>query len=359
MNAELAVKLKQLAGIYQGRQVNGLLIEKQNNISWLLRGRSHVNLAAVNGVCSLLLNHDGFYLITDSIEKERLLTEELQEGNVQVRDYPWYDGEARRRLIAALTDNCYLTDEQVEAAIKPLRLKMSTAEIALYKGIGADLGRVMEEVCFAVSPGLSELQVAGLLAHQCLERNLEPVVNLVAADERVFRFRHPLPTARYINDYLMMVLGVRRCGLICCITRLISFKTVPPELERKRDAVALINTAAVSQTRPGAVTGQIFEAMLQKYAATGFAEEWKLHHQGGLTGYNSREYKITADDTLRVEAGQVYAWNPSITGFKAEDTYIIGPDTNINLMATPNLPGITRDTGDGMAVTTADILVRK
>ncbi len=59
------------------------------------------------------------------------------------------------------------------------------------------------------------------------------------------------------------------------------------------------------------------------YARAGYPGEWQLHHQGGPAGYEPREFVATPDVSVRVAAGQAYAWNPSITGTKVEDTVLI------------------------------------
>jgi hypothetical protein len=53
-----------------------------------------------------------------------------------------------------------------------------------------------------------------------------------------------------------------------------------------------------------------------------------LHHQGGPAGYEPREYLATPESLDRVALGQVYAWNPSITGVKSEDSIQIGESNN-------------------------------
>jgi Xaa-Pro dipeptidase len=66
-----------------------------------------------------------------------------------------------------------------------------------------------------------------------------------------------------------------------------------------------------------------------------------LHHQGGPAGYEPREYLGDPASTDVVSVGQAYAWNPSITGTKSEDTILVGKETNEVLTAIPNWPMLT------------------
>ena len=76
-------------------------------------------------------------------------------------------------------------------------------------------------------------------------------------------------------------------------------------------------------TRPGRTFGDVMTAARAAYAAAGYPEEWKLHHQGGSIGYQGRERIAVPDDPTPIEPGMAFAWNPSITGAKAEETFIL------------------------------------
>jgi len=79
-------------------------------------------------------------------------------------------------------------------------------------------------------------------------------------------------------------------------------------------------------TRPGRTLADAFDDCRRFYAEAGFPDEWRLHHQGGITGYASREVIATPHTEVPIEAGQAFAWNPSITGAKAEETFVLAED---------------------------------
>jgi Xaa-Pro dipeptidase len=93
-------------------------------------------------------------------------------------------------------------------------------------------------------------------------------------------------------------------------------------------ACARVDASFIATTRPGKTQSEIFQRAVAVYAETGFAEEWQLHHQGGPAGYEPREWLATPTVADVVILGQAYAWNPSITGTKSEDTILVGADTN-------------------------------
>jgi antitoxin VapB len=196
----------------------------------------------------------------------------------------------------------------------------------------------MDSAVRAVRPGQTEYQIAGLLAHQAERRGVRAVVNLIATDERIFAFRHPLPTDKKLERYAMLVLCGRRWGLVCSVTRFVHFGQLPDGLRRKAEVVALVDATFIAGTRPGRLLGEIFQQAMGAYAETGFPDEWHLHHQGGPAAYEPREYLATPHSTDVVSVGQAYAWNPSITGTKSEDTILVGEVGNEVLTAIKNWP---------------------
>jgi antitoxin VapB len=118
---------------------------------------------------------------------------------------------------------------------------------------------------------------------------------------------------------------------------------LPDDLRQKQQGCALVDLAFTYATKPGATAGDIFAAGAKAYADAGFPGEWRLHHQGGAAGYAGREWTITPGGTQIVQESQSFAYNPSITGTKSEDTFVLRPDGTADFLSVtgqwPPVPG--------------------
>jgi Xaa-Pro aminopeptidase len=345
---EIESVLASIRQLLAARGLEALLLQRVSSFAWATCGAaSYINTAATNGVAALLITPAGRYLITDNIEAPRLEREEkLAEQGWKFELGPWYEPSgAVARLAAGLklgADGPYAGAVDLSHEIAELRSVLTPEAIVRFRWLGQATAEAMNAAMQSVTPGMTEQELA---AHLCLEaqrRGAQPIVVLVATDERIFNFRHPLPTARRLDKYAMLILCGRQHGLVTSITRLVHFGPLPAEVRRKAELTARIDAAMIAATRPGATVGDVFQKTIEAYAQAGYPDEWKLHHQGGPAGYEPRELLATPGSPFKVQAGQTYAWNPSITGTKSEDTILVAPDGQPNevLTATPGWPMI-------------------
>jgi len=329
------------------RHLDALLLRKVSSFAWATGGAaSYVNTATTDGVASLLITPPGRYVITNNIEAARIQQEErLEEQGWELRGAPWHETiNAVAELTHGLKLGCdgpYPDAQDLSGEMARLRANLLPEEDERFKALGRTCAKAMDAAIRAVRPGQTEQQIAALLAYETQARSVQPIVNLVATDERIFKFRHPLPTDKKMERYAMLVLCGRKWGLVCSITRLVHFGKLLDEVRRRMEAAAQVDAAFIAATRPGQTLGQVFSRAMAAYAETGFADEWRLHHQGGPTGYEPREWLATPGATDVVSIGQVYAWNPSITGTKSEDSLLVGESDNeiiTTISGWPTLP---------------------
>jgi antitoxin VapB len=153
----------------------------------------------------------------------------------------------------------------------------------------------------------------------------------------------------------MVVVCARRAGLVASLTRIVCAGQVPEELRRRTDACALVNARLYAATRPGATGAELYRVAAEAYGEAGFPGEERLHHQGGAAGYKTRDWVAHPASAEAVEDLQAFAWNPSVTGTKTEETCIATAEGVEILTTTPGWPRIPLQL-DGREYLSPDVL---
>lgn len=350
-------RVKMLRDMLREYSVEGILVTQQVNFSWLTGGRAYINGNSEGAVAPILITKDRVFLIANNIEAQRLKEEEIGD-EIEVIEYDWYEANGQDRCIYnALGNGKFITDVQLKKEISLLRYTLCEEDIERYRVIGKLVGQAVEETCREISPGMSEWEISGVLCKKCLDRGLEPFVHLVGTDWRAEKYRHPLPTDKKVDKYALVAVNAMKYGLWVSATRLVCFGRVPDEIRKRFEAVVKVDACFIASTRPGNTVGQVFKKAMKAYEESGFEGQWKCHHQGGLTGYSSREYKATPDMDTVIGVNQAFAWNPSISGTKSEDTILVLEGGNEIITQTGEYPLIEVEY-EGHRILRPDILVR-
>ena len=214
----------------------------------------------------------------------------------------------------------------IEPQIKEIRYSLTPSEIERYLWLGEKTSNAIETVLMEVKPGQTEAEIAGELARLLWKHRIDPVGYQAAADERAYKYRHPIPTEKKIEKYLMLCVMARKGGLITTITRILNFGMLTEKLKKQYRDNSYIESTMIAATRPGEKTNKIYNKACDLYEELGYHNEWKLHHQGGAMGYDVRDYICTDKSEEVVQENQCFCWNPSISGTKSEDAIIAMKD---------------------------------
>jgi Xaa-Pro dipeptidase len=333
---EFNLKIERIRQWLNKKGWKGVALSTQALFAWATAGGdNHVNQASDYGIATVLITPETVTVLSNNIEIPRLKAEEfdgIDASKIEFWSCPWYEDaiistEIRKRM----GQHAFGSDAPELPGCTPigddfwaLTYTLTDREMEQYRVLGRDCSKAMEEALEHVKPGITEHAVGGLICKALLDRSVRPHVILVASDERVFNFRHPPPQAKKVKKHLLAVLCGKRHGLIINLTRMVHFSSkLPPELERKHQACCEVDVAYNMATKVGRPAKDVLADGIKEYERHGFGEEWKLHHQGGPTGYEGRSYRGTPTETRPVLEHQAYAWNPSITGTKSEDTILV------------------------------------
>jgi Xaa-Pro dipeptidase len=323
-----------LGRLMERHGLDAVVLRRPANFAWYTGGAdTKVDHVAPEGVADLIVGGDSPLVLTSTIEAPRMRSE--QTPGLEVVEYPWHEdrlgalrqivGDARVGSDMGLPGTADLSD-----SIARLRRTLDPDAVESLRAIGAAATAAMAEAAAAVEPGMTEHEAAARLAAACRSRGLTATVLLAAADERIALHRHPVPVGATIERRAMLVASAEGGGLYANLTRIVELDEPDPDLARRQRACEEILVRMRDEaTRPGRSVAEAFADCRRFYADAGFPEEWRFHHQGGLTGYASRELIATPATDAVIEAGQAFAWNPSVAGAKAEETFVLtdaGPE---------------------------------
>ena len=127
---------------------------------------------------------------------------------IEVKTYAWHNANEVSRVWREVIGNTRaacdvrvpgLPDSvtQIDPAFDRLRWSLTEAELDRYRILGKEVADSLETACKQVHPGMSEHELAGKVAAACRQRGIRTPVLLMAADERVKRYRHPLATGTF------------------------------------------------------------------------------------------------------------------------------------------------------------------
>ena len=320
---------KRVLALMDRLDLNAVLLRTYANFAWYTGGGDNrVDHSSPVGVADVVVTADADYVLTNTIEAARMQQE--QTPQLEVVSYPWYEsGQATLRRLTGGgrvgADVCMNGAEDTSAELKPLRYVLDEYAVERYRSVGADTLAAMTETAEGLRPGMTEHEAAGNLLEACRRRGLYAPVVMAAADDRIVRYRHPVSFLNQVMHHrVMLVVCAERGGLYANVTRFVHFVEPDPEIqERFEGCESILRRMREEATRPGRTLADALHDCRRFYAEAGFPDEWKLHHQGGMTGYATREVVATPETHEQIELNQAFAWNPSITGAKAEETFVL------------------------------------
>lgn len=357
--AEVQTKLARVRGLMQQHNVGTLWLRRTDNVAWITGGVDvAINTADSVGVASVVITQDRASIVTNTIEGPRLRDEDrVEDRGFELQISSWEQSQPLTFGTTLGVDFPLENALDLSVELRKTRMALLPVEIERARRLGRLCGDAMRAAVGRTNPGMTEWQIAAALSDETYRRGVRPIVVLIATDERIHRFRHPLPTGKTMDRYAMLVLCGRLDGLVCSVTRLVHTGTLPDDLRRRMRACAEVDGAVIAASQPGVTLGQMFATLQDAYKNAGYDGEWRLHHQGGTAGYGAREFLALPGEQTALAAGMLCAWNPSITGVKSEDTVLVTGGTPEILTVTENWPTLPVTVG-GMTLVRPVVLER-
>lgn len=349
MNSDWESKIAALRSIAERHGLDAVVLRDPLNLAWLTEARWHVphtlDTACFDAVVEGLSGRSpGVRIVANQIEVPRLRDTELAGLPLEYDVVPW--DEDRTTRLPTGSDAGWdrpignLPSRDIAQEMTDTRRLLTLGQQRSLRELSSDAAAIVGRVAAAVRPGDTEHEVAARVLSAFAERGIEIVALFVAADDRGDAHRHPLPTAKVIERQVMIACCSRRDGVVASTTRFAAFGLTISE-EASYRALLEVEAGFLNASMPGRPLGEIFEDGVRGYAQHGFAsDEWRRHHQGGVTGFSPRELIVHSATKTPLRAGMALAWNPSASGFKIEDSALVSASGLEVFGADPEWPTI-------------------
>lgn len=349
LNQEVTSKLQFIRQTLAENEVQGVRLRGTDWFAWATAGASNaVLLTAETGIAEVLVTVQDAWVLTDEIEAQRLVDEELP-NNFKLSVNPWADTAAREAFVRDATGGGKILsdrptgdlEEPLPKSVQLHKQVMMSTELERYRQVGRKASEAMTEVLKAAQPTWTEYQLAGAGAEALWARGLHPALTLVASERRLPLYRHATPTGEQIGREAMLVFCARRYGLYANLTRFVCFGGQTQNSASLHRHVREIEAQALNLCKPGISLNAVYDTFAQAYEQHGFNHAIREHHQGGTTGYLAREIIANPLTTDTLAGNMAIAWNPSLPGAKVEDTFVILKDGKLeNLTFDPDFPNV-------------------
>lgn len=327
---EIKMKLKRVRELLKEKDLNAVLFKKQPNFFWITAGGANfVSIASEIGACSVLITEKEQYVIANMIEYPRIKDEELKGLDFKFITYEWYEDKELEIIKKIAGKNKIGSDTYIpeflliENSIKKLRYELTEGEIERYCYLGENLSNIVENTVFQIKKDMAEIEIAGMISKELWKCNIQPTGFMIAADERVSDYRHPIATEKRVKKKITVSVNARYKGLITTVTRMGYLGKIPDSLKRQYLDNIEIECIMMSETKIGEKINKPLLKAIEEYGKRGYKDEWKRHHQGGSMGYYPRDIRVTQTTDEIAYKNQAFCWNPTISGTKTEDGFII------------------------------------
>jgi len=327
--ADVRIKEERARTFLEREGLDALVLGRQDNFAWLTAGGdNHVVLNSEMGVGYAVLARDRKWLVTHRMDRQRF-EDDFAGQDFAVESLYWYRGSPLDKALELTRGMKVGADLPMPGArllgpeVVDLHYPLTDLELERYRWIGEKVNDILLQVAWELQPGMTEQEIAAQLLYRYALAGFTVDVLLVGADERISRYRHPIPTDRPLEHYALLHPAARRWGLHANVTRLVHFGQPPGQVRRAADAVQAVGASVATLLAPGVRFAQILEEQIRVYRQSGFGDEWHNHFQGGITGYLLGDPTRCQNQEARAVLRQAYDYFITVTGAKFEELMLL------------------------------------
>jgi Xaa-Pro aminopeptidase len=357
-NKELRIRL-----MLETLKCDSLIIMRRDNFAWLsCGGGAVVSHVVATSPVFLVVSPQKKYAVGYSMDLPRAMDEDLAGQGYEPILLPTF-GKSVEEISLELATGRAAADDELDGAVNlgdqvvKLHEPYTSEEMERYQAIGVESGEVLREVAEWVEPGMTERQVLAHMWGMYLAHGFEGNCMFVGSDERIRRYRHPVPSDKPVEKAILLAPAISKWGLHVLNSRTVYFGNPPEDIQRRHLAVSTMQAAMVASSRPGVRLSSLLDLCLELFETLGYPEERNNHVHGGPTGYRVSYPERCRDPEAKVRENMALAWYLTVAGAKSEELLLVDEQGTRIWSVDPTWPKLQVEY-KGNVVAVPDILIR-
>lgn len=337
--------IKRLREYIDKNNIDAVILNRRSSFSWFSQGESSMNFYTDFGLGYIYVDKNDAFCYTSNNEAPRI-EKEIFKGIIPVKTFSWVEGPQKNisKLIEGKNVNGDFAFPNIRedfSNIKRLRYSLFDDQIKIASELGKKSVNILEKTMKDIKAGLNEYQIEAEIRYAFGKENIELPVLLIASDNNLNTYRHPLPTNNTANERFMAVLCPRYKGIVIALSRIVYFRKRTKDEKKRDEIICKINNMLMNETNIGINSKTLWDFMIQTYKEEGVETEYLNHHQGGAIGFESREWILRPNLDETIQKNQMIAYNPTLIGTKAEETLLLKDNSREIITIGSDFPTLT------------------
>jgi Xaa-Pro dipeptidase len=284
------------------------------------------------GAGFVVISQDHKWLVSHYMDGRRFIEEQAPDQGYELVTSYWHEGSPEGKILE-LTQGMRLGADfplsggrQYASEIVDLHYPFTDLDLKRLRWVGRKSDEIITGVADDLKPGMTEQEITAHFQYEYTLEGLTLDALMVGADDRIKRYRHPIPGDSALQRYAFLHPAARRWGVHANLTRLVHFGEPPQDVRAAFDAVTTVGAHVATMLAPGVRFAEVLAEEKRLYAELGYGEEWNYHFMGGISGYTLVDPARCLNPKARVVERQSYGYFITITGAKFEELMILTED---------------------------------
>lgn len=319
---------------------DAVILARRDNFAWFtFGGDNKIFYSMDTGYGVLLITRQSVSLIAQTMDVDRIYDDEMYGLDVEKVALKWNEDSREEKAISMVWGQRIAADVEMEGAdfkrdeIFALHLPYTAWEVERYEEVGKLTDEILKNVVDGIKQGQTEQQIAGAMLFEYAKHYSVPKVLLVGSDERIVKYRHPVPSDKKVEKTVLIHAATDIYGMHTNVTRMLCFGEPPKKLKKDYDLLNTLLASACSLLKPGENLATIIEERQNILEEAGCGHEFFNHYPGAQTGYWFGSADAIVNNEI-IKETQCFDWFITVTGAKVEELVMAAPQGGTVLSAT-------------------------